>query len=94
MSASEYILCEKCGVKLIYTELAVLDESRPIAYCARCFLQRWIPTDDPPDNIKWEEKVLVLECDEKIPVIMTMAEIFLDEESEAEYWMPIPEVKQ
>lgn len=50
---------------------------------------RWIPTDDPPDNIDWDKKVQVLECVSEIPVVMTMAEIFLDEGSEAEYWKPI-----
>ena len=50
---------------------------------------RWIPTDDPPDNIKWDKKVLVLEYESEIPITMTMAEIFLDEGSEAEYWKPI-----
>ncbi len=48
---------------------------------------RWIPVEDgPPDSIDWKEEVLVLECDSKIPVAMTMEEIFLDEGSDAEYW--------
>lgn len=50
---------------------------------------RWIPADDPPDDIEWDKKVLVLEYDSKIPITMTMAEVFLDEGSEAEYWKPI-----
>ena len=51
---------------------------------------RWIPTDDSPlDDIDWDEKVHVLECESKVPIIMTMAGIFLDEGSEAEYWKPI-----
>lgn len=56
----------------------------------------WIPADEPPENPDWDKKVLVLEleCDSEIPVIMTMAEVFLDEGSEAEYWKPIVLPKQ
>ena len=39
MSSSEYILCENCGTKVMYTELAVLDETRPIVVCVKCFRQ-------------------------------------------------------
>ena len=39
MSGSEYFLCKSCGTKLVYTELALLDESRSIIYCAKCFTQ-------------------------------------------------------
>ena len=49
----------------------------------------WILTDDPPNDIDWDKKVLALECESEIPRVMTMAEIFLDEDSEAEYWKPI-----
>ena len=55
---------------------------------------RWMPTDDPPDNIDWDKKVQVLECDSEIPIIMTMAEVFLNEGSDAEYWKPIILPKQ
>ena len=50
---------------------------------------RWIPTDEPPDNMDSGKKVQVLEYESEIPTIMTMAEVFLDEGSEAEYWKPI-----
>ncbi|KKN11673.1 hypothetical protein LCGC14_1024250 [marine sediment metagenome] len=50
----------------------------------------WIPTDEPPENIDWDKMVLVLEYESEIPVVMTMAEVFMNEGSEAEYWMPIP----
>jgi hypothetical protein len=50
---------------------------------------RWMLTDNPPDNIEWEKKVLALEYESEIPIIATMAEIFLDEYSEIEYWQPI-----
>jgi len=50
---------------------------------------RWIPADDPPSVIDWDKKVQALEYESKIPRIMTMAEIFLDEGSEVEYWRVI-----
>lgn len=51
---------------------------------------RWIPVENgPPDSIDWKQEVQVLECDSKIPMTMTMEEIFLDEGSDAEYWKPI-----
>jgi len=39
MSYSEYIHCQECDIKLVCTELALLDESRPVAYCAKCYKQ-------------------------------------------------------
>lgn len=50
---------------------------------------RWILADEPPDNIDLDKKVQVLEHESEIPTIMTMAEVFFDEGSEAEYWKPI-----
>ena len=50
---------------------------------------RWMPVDEPPDNMDSGKKVQVLEYESEIPTIMTMAEVFLDEGSEAEYWKPI-----
>ena len=56
---------------------------------------RWIPADEPPKKIDdWDKKILVLECDSEIPITMTMAEVFLDEGSEAKYWKPIILPKQ
>lgn len=52
--------------------------------------QKWkLAENGPPDDVNWSEKVQVLECESEIPVIMTMAEVFLDEGSEAEYWRKI-----
>ena len=50
---------------------------------------RWLRTDDPPDITDWDEVVEALECYAEIPSFMTMAEIFLDEDSDVEYWRPI-----
>lgn len=50
---------------------------------------RWKPADEPPDNIGWDKKVQVLEYESSTPIVMTMAEVFLDEGSEVEYWKPI-----
>lgn len=73
-----------------------LTASEPCVFCvdfeklqAEIERLRWIPADEPPEKIDWDKKVLVLECDSKIPTTMTMAEVFLDEGSEAEYWRPI-----
>ncbi|GAG98805.1 unnamed protein product, partial [marine sediment metagenome] len=51
---------------------------------------RWMPASDPPKEIDWDKKILVLECESEIPRIMTMAEAFLNECSEAEYYKFIP----
>ncbi len=50
---------------------------------------RWLRTDDPPDITDWDEVVEALEYYAEIPSFMTMAEIFLDEDSDVEYWRPI-----
>ena len=67
--------------KLIDQALALLAEPEK--------LHGWIPADEPPENMDWDEKVLVLEYESEIPIVMTMAEVFLNEGSEAEYWKPI-----
>lgn len=61
------------------------DRKKALAYDA----ERWIPADEPPNDIDWEQEVLALECDSTRPQIATMAEIFLDEGSDFEYWRPI-----
>ena len=53
MSGSEYFLCESCGTKLVYTELALLDESRSIIYCAKCFTQLQAENERLKAENKW-----------------------------------------
>ncbi len=51
--------------------------------------RRWMRTDDPPNITDWGQVVEALECCAKIPVFMTLAAIFLDEDSDIEWWRPI-----
>ncbi len=50
---------------------------------------RWIPADEPPEDIDWDKKVWAIEDCSEIPTAMTMAEIFLDENSDVTHWKPI-----
>lgn len=59
MSGSEYFLCESCGVKLRYTELAVLDENRPVVHCSKCY--RLLQAEN--EKLKeFARRVIKIEC--------------------------------
>ncbi len=50
---------------------------------------RWRLTEDITDEeMDWDLEVEALEEGDKVPRIMTMAEIFLDEGSEIKWWRP------
>ncbi len=53
---------------------------------------RWIPADNPPENIDWEEYYLVLEESGTKPMVMQAQQIWLDEGSEIAWYMPIPDL--
>ena len=50
----------------------------------------WIPTEDgPPKNVDWKQVVEAIEDCAKVPVFVTMEQIFMDEGSEFTHWRPI-----
>ena len=59
-------------------------------------LHRWIPADEPPENLRdnptdaaWKTPYYTLDYDDTIPKVMTAGQIFLDEGSEVEFYKPI-----
>ena len=68
-----------CALEKSQAQLAVEQEKH-----------RWRAVDDTRDEeIEWDVVVETIEHCAKIPVFMTMGEIFLDEESEVSHWRPI-----
>ena len=58
--------------------------------------QRWIPAIKPPENLRdkptdvaWKTHYYTLDYEDVIPRVMTAEQIFLNESSEVEYYMPI-----
>ena len=57
---------------------------------------RWIPAIKPPENLRdkpteaaWKIYYYTLDYEDVIPRVMTAEQIFLNESSEVEYYMPI-----
>ena len=57
---------------------------------------RWIPAIKPPENLRdkpteaaWKTHYYTLDYEDVVPKVMTAEQIFLNESSEVEYYMPI-----
>ncbi len=51
---------------------------------------RWIPVGEgPPEKVDWKRVVEAVEDCAKVPVFVTMEQIFMDEGSDFTHWRPI-----